>query len=58
VLDGAGRLDGPTPTAFVKGDVILLPAGMTGIETRTDSATTYLEVTVPHEGGSTARSDD
>jgi mannose-6-phosphate isomerase len=48
VLDGAGRLDGPTPTAFVKGDVILLPAGMPAIETWTSTPTTYLEVTVPH----------
>jgi hypothetical protein len=47
VLDGAGRIQAPEPTAFAKGDVILLPAGMTGIETRTNYPTTYLEVTVP-----------
>lgn len=48
VLEGVGQIEGREPTAFIKGNVILLPADMIAIEAHVDSPATILEVTVPH----------
>jgi mannose-6-phosphate isomerase len=50
VLEGAGELNwrsGAAPIPFRRGDVVLLPAGVSGTTVRITAAAQWLEVTVP-----------
>jgi mannose-6-phosphate isomerase len=49
ILEGQGVItcDGAGPTAFARGDTVLLPAGMTGAEVRTIARCSWIEARVP-----------
>ena len=55
ILEGGGTIEmkkGQTPVPFTRGNVVLLPAGLTGVRARTTAPSQWLEVTVPVPGSS------
>jgi mannose-6-phosphate isomerase len=53
ILRGQGviTLEGALPTAFTRGDTLLLPAGMNGAQVKTVADAAWLDVRVPTVGG-------
>jgi mannose-6-phosphate isomerase len=55
ILRGQGviTVEGQMPTAFARGDTLLLPAGMRGAQVKTVADAAWLDVRVPPTGGCT-----